>query len=197
MQGNVTIMSQINLAKPGRKSAIRLLIGGGILVFILGNVLAAAITVNNGDTVNFGQGNAGITACASGIGYSVNSSFGGNGFQMDSILVTVTDKAKLDSAGSPIVDADGTTSGACDSKVMTVYAYKVETAITTVLGTMWVPLNSGDAGAAATNINVGTEIYTFVPAAATQGNPSDTPQYDSATVTPTSLQGLAFEITDN
>ena len=60
-------------SRPRRKNVIRLLVGGGVAAFILGNVLAAAININNGTTVNFGQGAAGMTACASGITYSINS----------------------------------------------------------------------------------------------------------------------------
>ncbi|MGI9096507.1 MAG: hypothetical protein ACR2JL_04255 [Candidatus Limnocylindrus sp.] len=176
--------------KGNRKNAIRLLVGGGVAAFILGNVLAAAININNGTTVNFGQGAAGMTACASGISYSINSDFNTSGFQMQSIEVTVTDQPRLDASGSPVTDTVGTI-GACDGKNMTIYAYSVGTdSGSTAIGTMWLSLGTS---------GVLTETYVIYAAGAgdTQTGVADaSPRYDSLAVTPATLSGLAFEVTD-
>ena len=176
--------------RPRRKNVIRLLVGGGVAAFILGNVLAAAININNGTTVNFGQGAAGMTACASGITYSINSSFDTSGFQMQSIEVTVTDQARLDASGSAMTDTAGTI-GACDNKNMTIYAYSVGTdGGSTAIGTMWLSLGTS---------GVGPETYLIYAAGAgdTQTGVADAyPRYDSLAVTPETLSGLAFEVTD-
>lgn len=179
--------------KRDKKRIVRFLVGSAIGAFILGNVLAAAITINDGTTVNFGQGAAGMTACASGITYSVVSDFGTSGFNMTSMLVTVTDQPRLDAAGSPsLAGGTGPTVGACDDKVMTVYAYAGAPGSTSVIGTMWIKLIVS---------GVQAETYTMTPATDTQPAPSPgvapaTGQYASTAITPESLGGLAFEITD-
>lgn len=173
-----------------RKGVLRLLVGGGILAFILGNVFAAAINVNNGVTGNFGQGVNGLTACADGVSYSVVSNFGtgGNGFEMASIEVTVTDGTLLDASGSP-TGTSGVTFGACDNKTMTVYAYNVTSGSTTAIATMSLVLN------ATTDNAGGVETYYLYAAPETQQY-IESPQFNTTFVTPITLGGLAFEISD-
>jgi hypothetical protein len=177
-----------NRARSNRKGVLRLLVGGGILAFILGNVFAAAININNGVTGNFGQGVNGLTACADGITYSVVSDFGTSGFQMASIEVKVVDGTLLDASGSPS-GTSGVTFGACDNKTMTVYAYNVTSGTTSAIATMSLVLN------ATTDNAGGTETY-YLYAAPTTQEYLESPQFDSTIVTPVSLGGLAFEISD-
>ena len=109
---------------------------------------------------------------------------------MQSIEVTVTDQPRLDVSGSPSKDTAGTI-GACDNKNMTVYAYTVGTdGGSTAIGTMWLSLGTS---------GVGTETYFIYAAGAgdTQTGTADaSPRYDSLAVTPETLSGLAFEVTD-
>jgi len=89
---------------------LRILLGIGVLVAVptIGSTLAASISLNSGNAVQFGQGVVQATACDSGVTVTPSSAFtneaGAGNFKLSSISISDIDAA-------------------CDGKVFTIKVY--------------------------------------------------------------------------
>ena len=74
-----------------RNRIIRAVILAVIAILLLGNVFAASITVNSGNPLTFGQGQANVTACDPTVEYSIGSDFVNGSFVVKEIAATIDD----------------------------------------------------------------------------------------------------------
>ncbi|MFZ9385438.1 MAG: hypothetical protein ACO25O_01315 [Candidatus Limnocylindrus sp.] len=76
-----------------RRRILRAGIFAAIAILILGNVFAASISVNSGNPLTFGQGQASVTACDPDVAYSVGSGFMNGTFLVSEIVVSIDNTA--------------------------------------------------------------------------------------------------------
>jgi autotransporter adhesin len=76
-----------------RNRIIRAVILAVIAILLLGNVFAASISVNSGNPLTFGQGQASVTACDPSVEYSIGSDFVNGSFVVKEIVATIDNTA--------------------------------------------------------------------------------------------------------
>jgi hypothetical protein len=76
-----------------RVRIIRAVILAAIAILLLGNVFAASITVNSGNPLTFGQGQASVTACDASVDYSIGSDFVNGSFVVKEVVATIDNTA--------------------------------------------------------------------------------------------------------
>ena len=72
-----------------RNRIIRAVILAVIAILLLGNVFAASISVNSGNPLTFGQGQASVTACDPTVDYSIGSDFVNGSFVVKEVVATI------------------------------------------------------------------------------------------------------------
>jgi hypothetical protein len=72
-----------------RVRVIRAVILAVIAILLLGNVFAASISVNSGNPLTFGQGQASVTACDPTVDDSIGSDFVNGSFVVKEVVATI------------------------------------------------------------------------------------------------------------
>ena len=134
---NIHPEEAVNVPKKKKNKTLKVMLGIAALVAVpvVGTTLAAAIGINSGSAVQFGQGVVQATACDDAVTVTPNSSFdnatGAGAFNLSTIAVTDIDAA-------------------CNNKVFTlkVYGDSSDTALTVAAP------SATPSGAAATSIGV-------------------------------------------
>lgn len=82
--------SEMNADQQRRRvRVIRAVILAVIAILLLGNVFAASISVNSGNPLTFGQGQASVTACDPSVEYSIGSDFVNGSFVVKEVVATI------------------------------------------------------------------------------------------------------------
>jgi hypothetical protein len=127
--------SEMNADQQRRRvRVIRAVILAVIAILLLGNVFAASISVNSGNPLTFGQGQASVTACDPTVDYSIGSDFVNGSFVVKEVVATI----------------DAT---ACNGKKLIVIPFEVGGGSTTALDAATIDLTGI---AATTEFTIGT-----------------------------------------
>lgn len=141
-------VEQIEAQSRRRTRILRAGILAAIVILILGNVFAASITVNSGNPLTFGQGQANVTACDDSVTYSVGSEFSNGTFVVKEVVATI-DASACEGKNViiiPFKEINSTSTTALDAATISlvgITSSSATTKFTVATGTDTTQLNSG------------------------------------------------------
>lgn len=141
-------VEQIEAQSRRRTRILRAGILAAIVILILGNVFAASITVNSGNPLTFGQGQANVTACDDSVTYSVGSEFSNGTFVVKEVVATINASAceGKNVIIIPFKEINSTSTTALDAATISlvgITSSPATTKFTVATGTDTTQLNSG------------------------------------------------------